>query len=355
VRSASRIRAELDIIRQASESVLAHGRYVLGPEVTVLEERLARRIGTRHAIGCNSGFGAHLLSLLALDVGSGSRVLVSPFSPPSFAGAIVRCNAQLCLADVAPGDFHISPIAAKNRMTEADVVVVHHLFGGAADMPAICRVADDKTIIEVITYSFDTRVAGGTNVGTYGAVAVSCLRETTTLGAYGDAGMIWTNDGNLADRLREIRQEHTEVYNGVVSGNFHMDTIHAAILVGKLEFRAEEFARRQERARTLISAISNSGAEGVVVPTWYGNMTTRFVILAEHRDELREHLEMHRIRAEPWWPVPLHLQPGFRDLGYSRGDFPNAEYIAAHSLRIPLSEDPSELQRTADLLAQFHV
>ena len=352
----NQIPAELDLIREASEPVLSHGIYILGPEVAVLEGQLAGRLGTRYAIGCNSGFGAHLLSLLTLEVGVDSSVLVSPFSPPSFAGVVIRRNAHLLLADVSPLDFHMSPAAAGAQIADADVIVVHHLFGGTADMPAICAAANDKAIIEVTTYSFDAQVQGGSNVGTYGTLATSCLREYTALGAYGDAGMIWTNESDLAERVRQIRREgeHTDVYTGITAGNFHMDTIHASILLRKLESRREELARRQELTRALADAIASVGVDGIIVPDWYDNTASRFVMLAPQRDQLCEHLGRYGIQAEPWWPVPIHLQPGFRKLGYSRGDFPNAEYIADHSIHISLGGDTAAPQRIVEALARFY-
>jgi dTDP-4-amino-4,6-dideoxygalactose transaminase len=234
--------------------------------------------------------------------------------------------------------------------------VVHHLFGGAADMPAICAAANGKAIIEVITYSFDAQVQGGPNVGTYGTLATSCLREYTALGAYGDAGMIWTNESDLAERLRQIRREgeHISVYTGITAGNFQMDTIHASILLRKLESRREELARRQELTRDLAAAIAGVGADGIIVPDWYSNTASRFVILIPDRDQMCEHLGRYGIQAEPWWPVPIHLQSGFRKLGYSRGDFPNAEYVADHSMYIPLGSDMTASQRIVEALERFY-
>src|SRR5690242_20661488 len=156
-RAPRQLSADLDLIREASEPVLKHGIYILGPEVAVLERTLATRIGTSDAIGCNSGFGAHLLSLLTLDIGMGSKVLISAFSPSSFAGAVARRSAQLLLADVDPLDFHMSSTAAAAQVADADLIVVHHLFGSAADTAAIARAANGTALVEVITYSFDAK------------------------------------------------------------------------------------------------------------------------------------------------------------------------------------------------------
>ena len=346
-------RAEAKVIAEASEPVLEHGCYILGREVALLEDRLAAYLGTRHAVGCNSGFGAHLLSLLTLGIGVGSNVLVSPFSPPSFAGAVVRRNANLYFADVDEDDFHISASALRGHIADVELLVVHHLFGGTADMPAICAVVDDVLIIEVLTYSFGAEIEPGRRAGTYGTVATCCLREETTLGAYGDAGMVWTDDTELAGKLREIRKEdeYHEVYSGIVAGNFHMDTLHAAILLRKLDRWAEDARLRREQVRLLRSAVSD--VDGLVVPGTEQDTATRFVILAEDRERLTQYLRGYGVRAEPWWPVPLHLQPGFAELGYAKGDFPNAESVAARSLYLRLPDTKTQFARVPELLSNF--
>ncbi|GAA4547847.1 DegT/DnrJ/EryC1/StrS family aminotransferase [Amycolatopsis samaneae] len=346
-------RAEAAVIAEASEPVLEHGCYVLGREVAMLEDRLAGYLGTRHAVGCNSGFGAHLLSLLALDIGVGSNVLVSPFSPPSFAGAVVRRNARLHFADVDEDDFHVSASAIGDHVDGMQLLVVHHLFGGAADMPVIRAAAGDVPIIEVLTYSFGTEVEPGRRAGTYGTVTTACLREETTLGAYGDAGMIWTDDPAVAERLRLIRKEdeYHEVYQGITAGNFHMDTLHAAILLRKLDRWAETARLRRERARLIQRAVST--VDGLKVPGATQDAATRFVILAEDREGLSRYLREYGIQAEPWWPVPLHLQPGFAGLGFAKGDFPNAESVAARSLYLRLPDEKSVLDRVPELLSNF--
>lgn len=348
-------RWELETIRQAAETVLEHRSYVLGPEVTELENELARFIGTAHAIGCNSGFGAHLLSLLALNIGAESRVLMSPFSPSSYAGAVVRRNADVRLADVAEGDFHLGPEALAGQLDEVDAIVVHHLFGGTADMPKISGPGATPPIIEVLTHSFGA-YAGSTRAGTYGKLAISCLREEGGLGAYGDAGMIWTDDSLLADTLREIRKENetTDVYTGVVAGNFHMDTLHAAILLHKMKILDEAMYERQKKVAAMTERLLQCDLPDVVIPRQRGTRSTRLVILAESRNDLCDFLQGRRLAARPWWPVPLHLQPGFRFLGYHRGDFPESEHVAARTVELSIPEDDHGMQELAEALTDFY-
>jgi dTDP-4-amino-4,6-dideoxygalactose transaminase len=213
--------------------------------------------------------------------------------------------------------------------------------------------ADGVSIIEVLTYSFGAEVEPGRRAGTYGTVATACLREETTLGAYGDAGMVWTGDGEVAEKLRVIRKEdeYHEVYSGIVTGNFHMDTLHAAILLHKLDRWAEDSRIRHEQARLLRSAVSD--VDGLLVPGTEQNAATRFVILADDRERLSQYLREYGIQAEPWWPVPLHLQPGFAELGYAKGDFPNAESVAARTLYLRLPNEKTQLDRVPELLSNY--
>ncbi|MGW1200256.1 DegT/DnrJ/EryC1/StrS family aminotransferase [Streptomyces sp. NPDC002536] len=347
---------ELYAIRRGGEDVLKHANYVLGPEVELLEGHLAKEFGIRHAVGCNSGFGAHLLSLLALGIGplAGDTVLVSAFSPASFAGAVLRRAATVKLADVAPGDVHLAADGVHGAAREVQAVVVHHLFGAAADMPAILEAAGGTPIMEVASYSLGAAI-DGKRVGTFGTIGTADLREKTSLGAYGDAGLILTDDDATASRLREIRRETgcSEVFTGITAGNFHMDTLHAAILLHKLEFRAAEARQRALAGKAFLDALASAGVTELTVPAGRQEVT-RLVVLAEQRDELARQLNSRTVKARPWWPVPIHLQPGFRELGHARGDFPNAEDAAARSLEIPLPQSVAEAEHVAGLVAEFY-
>lgn len=350
------IKAELETIQQAFQEVLQHRQYILGPEVEQLERLLSGWLQTRYAIGCNSGFGAHLLSLIALDIDAGSRVIVPAFSPSDHTGTIVRRNATPVLVDVAPESFHINPSALAAALDGTiNAIVVHHLFGSVADMNTISQAAKTIPIVEVLTYSFGARI-DDRYAGTFGTLATSCLREETSLGAYGDAGMIWTNDAELVEKIRRIRAENSwvEIYQGITSGNFHMDTVHAAILIHKFQEWQTASKNRTRQATLFAEAIRERGLNEIIVPDFYSHFTTRFVVLAERREALVTDLQAHGIAATSWWPVPIHLQPGFRKLGYARGDFPQAEQIAAKSLYLPLPPSAAEIDAIVDQLVKFY-
>ncbi len=350
------VKAELDVIQQAFQDVLQHRQFVLGPEVERLEHLLAGWLQSNYAIGCNSGFGAHLLSLITLWIDAGSRVIVPAFSPSAHVGTVIRRNAIPVLVDVAPGSFHMDPSALASQLDGTiNAIVVHHLFGSAADMDAIVRAASGIPIVEVLTYSFGARI-GDRYAGTFGTLATTCLREETVLGAYGDAGMIWTNDVGLAEKMRHIRVENSwaDAHEGFTSGNFHMDTVHAAILLRKFEGWQAASTQRTRQAALLVQALRERGLHEINVPEFYSRYTTCFVILAEQRDALVNDLQAHGVAATAWWPTPIHLQPGFRKLGYARGDFPEAERVSAKSLYLPLPMSAMEIDRLVDRLVAFY-
>lgn len=308
-------------------------RYILGSEVELLEDKLAGWLGTRYAVGCNSGFGAHLLGLLSLGIGIGKRVAVPAFAPSAYIGTVIRQGAEPVLVDTAHDDFHMSPRALEKVLNSSiDAIVVHHLFGGAADMPSIMSLSEDIPVVEVLNYSLGSHI-GGAYAGTFGALATSCLREETALGAYGDAGMVWTSRPELNEKLRRIRQENSSgsMHEDYVSGNFHQDTIHAAILLRKFEDWRRALGERRRRFIYLADAIHEQGIEEVCVPEFYHHDSTYFVIFAERRDALIAYLQSAGIQAKAWWAVPVYRQPGLRCLGYKKGDFPQAERAAERS------------------------
>jgi dTDP-4-amino-4,6-dideoxygalactose transaminase/pyrrolidone-carboxylate peptidase len=350
------VNAELSMIQEAFRGVLQHRQYVLGPEVKQLEDLLASWLKTRFAVGCNSGFGAYLISLLSLGLGKSSRVAISAFAPASFIGTLLRQGATPVVVDVAPNDFHMNPAKLVNKLDGTiNTIVVHHLFGGAADIPAIVGLAGDIPTIEVLTYSLGARI-GQDYIGTFGTLATSCLREQTTIGAYGDAGMIWTNNAELNERIRRIRAENarTGIHEGFVSGNFHQDTVHAAILFRKFDEWLKRIEERNRRALYFAREIKGRNLEQVTVPDFYQRHATYFVFLAKQRDALIDHLRARGTAATIWWPMPIYSQPGFYQLGHKKGDFPEAERIAETNINLHLPETEGEAARLADELAAFY-
>ncbi len=346
---------EWQTLQQALLNVLQHRRFVSGPEVEQLEHVLANWLGTRYAIGCNSGFGANLLSLFALQLRPGAKVAVSAFAPHDDAGLLLRQNLVPVLIDTAPDDVHLDPHALAQQPASAfDAVFVHHLFGGAANMKALLQIAGARPVIEVLTYSFGARCADS-YAGSLGTLATCCLREETTLGAYGDAGMLWTNREDLYHKIMRLRNQTAGNggYDGTPSGCFLQDTIHAAVLLSKFKSWRRPREKRREQAAGFAQKIAARNVPALTVPPFHRAHSTHFVIFAEQRDALASHLKQRGFAVEAWWPKPIHLQSGFKKLGYARGDFPNAEHLASHSLELVLPDQEEEQEALVDCLSEF--
>jgi len=349
--------SEIDLVSEAFRRVLGHRQYVSGPEVRELESLLAGWLQTRYAIGCNSGFGAHLLGLLALGIGPGSKIAVPAFAPASYLGALMRRGAVPVLIDVAANDFHMDPLALADRLDNRglDLVIVYHLFGGTVDVCGILHLTGATPMMEVVTFSLGAHI-GERHAGSFGMLSISCLREETTIGAYGDAGMIWTDDQPLSEKLCRMREEdaRTDTHEGLLSGCFHQDSVHAGILLQKFGAWRESVKERNQQGALLAHAILEQNVPGVVVPPFYNHNTAHFVVFAEHRDALVGYLRSQGIAAAAWWPVPIFLQPGFRHLRHREGDFPEAERAARMSLWLPLPGTECERDALVARLAGFY-
>jgi dTDP-4-amino-4,6-dideoxygalactose transaminase len=346
--------AEWALFCEAARPVFHHGKSILGPEVELLEEEMAKWLQTKYAVGCNSGFGAHLISLLALDLQPGDRVLLPAFAPSDLVGILLRKKLQPVLIDIHADDFQMD-VRELARHIDGTIkaIIVHHLFGGTVDMHEVMHVAGNIPVIEVLTYSLGARI-DNRYAGTFGKIGTVDL--LSTMGAWGDAGMLWTNDGYLAEKLRKIRAENgiPEVYTGIESGNFHQDTIQAAHLLRKLEGWKKKARNRSEQITVFAQTVQDRKIREIILPAFYNQFGAYLVVLAENRSELAEHLQIQGIETSTWWPLPIHLQPGFQRLGYRRGDFPAAERVAKHLLQLPVPGNEEEIDRLVTAIAKFY-
>src|SRR5947207_6723483 len=319
-------------------------RFILGPEITALEEELARMLGIRHAIAVSSGTDALLLALMALDIKAGDEVVTTTYSFFATAGAVVRLGARPILVDIDPATFNIDPgqtAAAITPRTKAILPV--HLFGLSADLDPIVDAASHAGIpivedaAQAIGATYNSRP-----VGTFGALACFSFFPSKNLGAFGDAGLLTTNDEPLAKRARLLRTHGMEprYYHHLVGGNFRMDALPAAILRVKApHLSAWTDARRTNAERYGVLFRQAGVADRVTLPVEppaRRHIYNQFVIRVADRDGLKRHLDARGIGTEIYYPVPFHLQPCFANLGYRRGDFPHAERAAETSLALPI-------------------
>jgi len=329
-------------------------RFIMGPEIDGLERELCGLLGVKHAIAVSSGTDALLLALMALGIKAGDEVVTTTYSFFATAGAIVRVGARPVLVDIDPETFNIDPAQAAAAITpRTRAIMPVHLFGLGADMDPIMDAAN-RAGIPVIE---DAAQAIGSTyhsrpLGTIGAFGCFSFFPSKNLGAFGDAGLLTSEDDELAARARLLRTHgmRPKYYHHLVGANFRMDALQAAVLRVKAPHLGGWTQRRRANAARYLELFSAAGLSEVVrlpqVPSDRQHIFNQFVICTPERDALKKHLDAAGIGNEIYYPVPFHLQPCFAHLGYRRGQFPNAERAAAESLAIPvygeLSADQQE-------------
>jgi len=342
------IRKEL---QQAIKEVLESQQFVLGRAVEKFEADAARYLGARHAVGVASGSDALLLALMALGVGPGDAVAVPAFTFVATATAVARLGATPLFVDVDADDFRIDLHDFEARLTEkknsgrVKAVIPVHLFGRMCAMKEITALTRKNKIavVEDAAQSFGAR-DGEKFAGTLGDLGCYSFFPTKNLGGLGDAGLVATDDAALAAKIRLLRAhgEGAKYRHDVVGINSRLDALQAAALSVKLRHLDDWCAARVEKARHYAKLLDAAGLvkDGAVaapaVPADRSHVFNYYVIRARRRDELKKFLTEREIQTEIYYPLPLHLQPCFADLGYRQGDFPHAEKAAREVLALPL-------------------
>ena len=338
-------------------------RFIMGPEVSGLESELAQLLGVRHAIAVSSGTDALLLALMALGIKAGRRGRDDDLLVFRDGGAIARLGARPVLVDIDLPTYNIDPERVAAAMTpRTKAILPVHLFGLAADMDAVMDIAGARGVpvvedaAQAIGATYKSRPAGG--IGAFGCFS---FFPSKNLGAFGDAGLVTTNDDDLAKRARLMRTHGMEpkYYHHLVGGNFRMDALQAAVLRVKAPHLGRWTDARRANARRYVSLFEEAGlADRVTLPSEASDrrhIFNQFVIRTSDRDGLKRHLEARGIGTEIYYPVPFHLQPCFADLGYRRGAFPHAERAADESLALPIFGEltPAQQGIVVDAIAEF--
>jgi dTDP-4-amino-4,6-dideoxygalactose transaminase len=346
------LRAE---ILAAIERVCDSQRFIMGPEITALEHEMAAMLGIRHAVAVSSGTDALLLALMALDIKAGDEVVTPTYSFFATAGAVARLGATPVLVDVDDATFNLDPATLARAITpKTKAIIPVHLFGQSAEMEPILNVAA-KTGIPVVEDA--AQAIGATYksqpLGGLGAFGCFSFFPSKNLGAFGDAGLVTTNDESLAKKARLLRTHGMEprYYHHLVGANFRMDALQAAILRVKAPHLAGWTERRRANADRYRALFRDAGLlDRVTLPIEAPDrrhIYNQFVIRTPDRDGLKKHLDAAGIGTEIYYPVPFHQQPCFAYLGHRAGDFPRAERAAQDSLAIPIySELTLEQQET---------
>ena len=342
-------------IEAAVLRVLGSGQAILGPEVAAFEKEAAAYCGAAFAVGCGSGTDALVLALHALGIGPGDEVIVPPFTFFATASCVCRVGATPVFADLDPVTFNIDPAEVEAKITpRTRAVIPVHLFGQCCDMKAIWGVAEDHQlyVVEDAAQSFGSEYQGK-RCGTLGAVAAFSFYPTKNLGALGDAGMVTTDDAEWAAKLRALRVHGSEVkyFHKYLGYNMRLDAVHAAVLRVKLRHVPRWLALREAAARRYDGLIESRQLHGfvqrpVVRPDRRHTFNQYVVrVPAAHRDPLVRHLKESGVGVDVYYPLCLHQQECFAQLGYAAGDFPAAEDAARTVLALPMFPEITEAQQ----------
>src|SRR5579863_9017081 len=368
-----------DELLTAVDRILETQQFILGEPVAEFERAAATHLEVDHAIGCSSGTDALWLAIAAAGIGPGDAVVTTPFSFFASVSAILRAGARAVLTDIDPATFNLSSKGVEEVLRGRQEVPVRailpvHLYGQCADWTEFSRVGREHGVklIEDAAQAWGAEW-NGKKAGGLGDAAAFSFYPTKNLSAAGDAGMVTTNDADLAERLRMLRQHgmrrryfHETAGHGAVGWNARLDGMQAAILSVKLKHvdgwnHARRTVARRYHALFHAAGLAECGthpAHGVVLPhevagsrhVWH-----QYVIRTARRDELRAYLAERQIGSEIYYPVPLHLQEALKCLGYREGNFPEAERAAREVLALPIFPElrEDEQQTVVAAIADF--
>ena len=384
-----------DEIKEAVDEVLESQHFILGPKVEALEEAVAPYCGCQCAVGVSSGTDGLLIALMAAGIGSGHGVITTPFTFFATGGSIVRAGSRPFFVDIDPMTYNVDPVAirafveAECRSESGTGRLVHgktgvsiraimpvHLYGQCADMDGILEIANEYGLVVVedgaqaigAEYpSIHNEVPS--RAGSMGHFGCFSFFPSKNLGGFGDGGMVTTNDTETADRLKILRVHGSKpkYYHHLVGGNFRLDALQAAVLLVKLKYLDSWTAKRRQNAAYYNALFQQSSLveKGFIVPpraVWesgskinpqsairnpqlIGHIYNQYVIRAKERDELRAYLSEQNIGTEIYYPLALHQQQCFVELGCKAGDFPKSEKAAAETLALPVYPELDQVQQ----------
>jgi dTDP-4-amino-4,6-dideoxygalactose transaminase len=340
-------------IREAIDRVCDSQEFILGTEVAMLERDIAAMCGVQHGIGVSSGTDALLAALMVIGVGPGTEVVTTAYSFFATAGVVARLGARPVFVDIDPVTVNLNTEQVETAVTpRTRAVMPVHLFGRCADLDAVRRATglrEDVAIVEDAAQALGAVDDKGRPAGSVGAVGCFSFFPSKNLGGFGDGGMIVAQDEALAARLRALRVHGSEVryHHRVVGGNFRLDALQAAVLRVKLQRLAAWTAARRLRAARYRELIGAARLADLVQtpPDHPGHVYNQFVVRCPRRAEVRQFLTQAGVGTQVYYPVPLHLQECFRELGYRPGDLPESERASAESLALPMYPELTEDQQ----------
>jgi len=344
--------------------------FILGPHVEQLEKEIAAYCSTGFATGVSSGSDALIIALMALEVGPGDLVITTPYTFFATAGAVARVGARPVFVDIDPNTYNISPALIERALEDMTgdqrekvrAVIPVHLYGQCADMDPILAIAQDRNlpVIEDAAQAIGAEYRGR-RAGSMGSFGCFSFFPSKNLGAFGDGGIVTTDDRQRWETLRILRNHGAEpkYYHHIIGGNFRLDALQAAIVSIKLKYLDAWTAGRRSNAAVYRELLQVAGMDSVLrlpVEKEDRHIYNQFVIaVPDKRDELRAFLQDAGIGTEVYYPVPLHLQKCFSGLGYGAGDFPAAEQASAKTLALPIFPELTADQQafTVEKIAEF--
>jgi len=359
-------------IGQKISEVLSSQSFILGPEVEELEREIAAYSGVKFAVGVSSGSDALIVSLMALGIVEGDIVITTPFTFFATAGSVARLRARPLFCDIEEGSFNLSSLKLEELLSQKidmegkaaiKAIIPVHLFGQCADLNPILALARKYglRVIEDAAQAIGAEYPseeGIKKAGSMGDLGVLSFFPSKNLGAYGDGGMVLTDDEELTDRLKVLRVHggKDKYHYDILGGNFRLDALQAAVLRVKLKHLENWHQRRRENADYYDRKFKEIGLaeEGLVKlpPAVYRNKVEKnfhiynqYVIRAKKRDELQKFLKSRNVPTAIYYPLPLHLQKCFSYLGYKEGDFPESERASHEVLALPIYPELSQEQQ----------
>ena len=349
----NKIKTEID---QAMQDVIQSSAFINGPHVKSFQENLAKYLNAKHVIPCANGTDALQIALMAMELKPGAEVITPDFTFISTVEVIKLLGLKPVLVDVDENTFNISPEGVRDAVTQnTGAIVPVHLFGQCADMHEIMNVSEEKNIpvIEDVAQATGSDFYSGNSTikaGLIGDIGCTSFFPSKNLGCYGDGGALYTNDEELAQRIKAIGNHgsNKKYYHHRVGVNSRLDTIQAAILDVKLTYLDDYNKSRQWAANFYDNELAD--VQQIRLPMRNKYSTHIFhqytVVLNENvdRDDFKEYLNQKGVPSMVYYPVPIHMQKAFKDLGHKKGDFPISEKLSESVLSLPMHTELKEEQ-----------
>ena len=361
------IKTEID---EAIQSVLDSQQFILGSEVSEFEKEISIYCNVKYAIGVSSGSDALLVALMALDIKPGDEVITSSYSFFATAGAIARLGAKPVFVDIEADTYNIDPNKIEELITSRTKAIIPvHLYGQMANMDEISKIANENSIdlIEDAAQSIGADINGLT-AGSFGKMGCFSFFPTKNLGAYGDGGLVTTNNDQVAKKLLTLRNHgfSKKYHSEILGGNFRLDSIQAAILRVKLRHLNKWISSRQSNASMYKKFFGNQKKSATkqhiskismpIEAPGYKHVYNQFVVRVTNRDELYKYLKNNHIGSEIYYPIPLHQQPCFNANGQTNKNLVQSELAAKETIALPIYPEMTEsmIKKVVTTISQFY-